>query len=98
MHERLDLVRRWTRYGEPIVVGSVASRMASWPLPQRASEWRPTLPSGLYWKLDYQADDGNVWTIDMWLLDSGARRRGLDATARLGPLLTDDRRAVISSS
>jgi hypothetical protein len=55
----------------------------------------PTLPSGLYWKLDYQADDENVWTIDMWLLEHGARRRGLDETTRLGPLLTDDRRAVV---
>ena len=55
----------------------------------------PTLPAGLYWKLDYQADDGHVWTIDMWLLDRDAPRRGLDATTRLGPLLTDDRRALV---
>jgi hypothetical protein len=33
----------------------------------------PEFPSGLYWKLDYQADDGVVWTIDMWLLERGAR-------------------------
>jgi hypothetical protein len=31
----------------------------------------------------------------MWLLERDALRRGLDATTRLGPLLTDDRRAVV---
>jgi len=30
-----------------------------------------------------------------WLLERDALRRGLDATTRLGPLLTDDRRAVV---
>jgi hypothetical protein len=53
----------------------------------------PVFPSGLYWKLDHQADDEAVWTIDMWLLERGAGG-GLDTTTRLG-LLTDDRRAVV---
>lgn len=55
----------------------------------------PEFPSGLYWKLDYQADDEVVWTIDMWLLERGARGGGLDRTTRLGRLLTDDRRAMV---
>ena len=54
----------------------------------------PIFPSGLYWKLDYQADDGVVWTIDMWLLERGAPG-GLDTTTRLRRLLTDDRRASV---
>ena len=126
--ERLDLMRRWTRYGEPFVVGSVALGVVVRPdidmeivtdeprvedgfavvaecdrLPgvlrgryrNELVNGDPTLPAGLYWKLDYQADDGHVWTIDMWLLDRDAPRRGLDATTRLGPLLTDDRRALV---
>lgn len=126
--ERLDLLRRWARYGEPFVVGSVALRVVvrtDIDMEIVTDEPRvedgfavvaecapiagvlrgryrnelvngdPTLPSGLYWKLDYRADDEQVWTIDMWLLERGARRRGLDETTRLGPLLTDDRRAVV---
>ena len=54
----------------------------------------PSFPSGLYWKVDYQADDGVVWTIDMWLLERGPAG-GLDSTTRLGRLLTDDRRAAV---
>jgi hypothetical protein len=88
--ERLDLVRRWTRYGEPIVVGSVALRVVvrtDIDMEIVTDEPRvedgfavvaecaripgvlcgryrnelvngdPTLPSGVYWKLDYQADE-----------------------------------------
>jgi hypothetical protein len=54
----------------------------------------PIFPSGLFWKLDYQADDGVVWSIDMWLLERGAPG-GIDTTTRLGRLLTDDRRAAV---
>jgi hypothetical protein len=54
----------------------------------------PIFPSGLYWKLDYRADDGVAWTIDMWLLERGAPG-GLDITTRLGRRLTDDRRAAV---
>ena len=43
----------------------------------------------------YQAEGGVVWTIDMWLLERGARDGGLDTTTRLGQLLTDDRRAAV---
>jgi hypothetical protein len=126
--ERLDLLRRWARYGEPRVVGSVALRVVVRPdidleivtdaprvedgfavvagcaaIPQvlRGRFRRdlppgdPSFPSGLYWKLDYQADDGEVWTIDMWLLERGPRGGGLDATTRLGRLLTDERRARV---
>jgi hypothetical protein len=52
------------------------------------------MPPGLYWRLEYRADDGQRWTIDMWLLERPASR-GADAVARLGPLLTDDRRSVV---
>jgi hypothetical protein len=125
--ERLDLLRRWARYGEPRVVGSVALRVvvrpdidlailtdapwvedgfavvtecAAMPRVLRGRFRRdltpgdPSFPSGLYWKVDYQADDGVVWTIDMWLLERGPGG-GLDSTTRLGRLLTDDRRAAV---
>lgn len=125
--EELDLLRRWARYGEPSVVGSVALRVvvrpdidiaivteqprvqdgfavvaecATIPRVVRGRFRRdlppgdPIFPSGLYWKLDYQADDGVVWTIDMWLLERGDPG-GLDTTTRLGRLLTDDRRAAV---
>jgi hypothetical protein len=125
--EALDLMRRWTRYGEPSVVGSVALRVVVRPdidlaivtdqprvqdgfavIAECAANPRvlrgrfrrdlppgdPIFPSGLYWKLDYQADDGVVWTIDMWLLERGAPG-GLDTTTRLGRRLTDDRRASV---
>jgi hypothetical protein len=126
--ERLDLLQRWARYGEPVVVGSVALRVVVRPdidleivtdeprvgdgfavvaecahIPGvRRARFRnelvngdPSLPSGLYWKLEYEAEVGQWWTIDMWLLEPGATGRGVDAVARLGRLLTDDRRAVV---
>jgi hypothetical protein len=54
----------------------------------------PVFPSGLFWKLDYQAADGVVWSIDMWLLERGAAD-GIGNTTRFGRLLTDDRRAAV---
>jgi hypothetical protein len=125
--ERFDLLRRWARYGEPAVVGSVALRVVVRPDIDIAvvtdtprvedgfavvagcatvpgvlrGRYRadlppgdPSFPSGLYWKLDYQAADGLVWTIDMWLLERGDRQ-GPDTTTRIGRLLTDDRRASV---
>jgi hypothetical protein len=126
--ERLELLRRWRRYGEPVVVGSVALGVVVRPdidleivtdaprvedgfavvtacahIPGvRRARFRnelvdpdPGSPTGLYWRLEYRADDGQWWTIDMWLLDHDAPGRGAEMAARLGPLLTDDRRVVV---
>jgi hypothetical protein len=55
----------------------------------------PSLPTGLYWRLEYSADDGQWWNIDMWLLEHAAPGRGAEMVARLRPLLTDDHRVVV---
>lgn len=95
--ERLDLLSRWRRVGEPVVVGAVSYGLvvardidmeiyAEEPTIEQGFEvmkqvaqlpnvWQVMFMNelsgpdqGLYFKIVYRDDDGELWKIDQWLV------------------------------
>ncbi|MGW1835436.1 hypothetical protein [Streptomyces sp. NPDC002067] len=51
---------------------------------------------GLYWRLDYEADSGDTWQIDMWwLADDHPGPRAADLVGPLRAALTEETRDAI---
>ena len=55
----------------------------------------PQYPDGLYWMIEYVADDGVAWSLDLWFLREGTTQFDLEHMVALPPRLTDEARLAI---
>ena len=55
----------------------------------------PRYPDGLYWMIEYVADDGTRWSLDLWFLLTGTTQYDLEHVNTLPQRLTPESRATI---
>jgi hypothetical protein len=55
----------------------------------------PEYPDGLYWLVDYVAEDGEPWTLDLWLIPEGTTQYDLEHMRTLPARLDAPHRATI---
>ncbi len=55
----------------------------------------PAYPDGLYWGVDYRAEGGADWKLDVWFLRDGSSQHDLEHIVTLPPRLTPERRLAI---
>jgi hypothetical protein len=52
-------------------------------------------PDGLYWMVEYVADGGDAWKLDLWFIREGTTQFDLEHIRTLPARLDDERRAAI---
>ena len=55
----------------------------------------PAYPDGLYWMVEYVADAGAAWNLDLWFLRDGTTQFDLEHLRTLPPRLTLETRLAI---
>ena len=55
----------------------------------------PAYPDGLYWGVDYRAQPGSDWKLDLWFLREGTTQFDLQHIESLPPRLTPESRLAI---
>ena len=55
----------------------------------------PEYPDGLYWLVDYVAEGGEIWTLDLWLIPEGTTQWDLEHMRTLPARLDSAHRATI---
>jgi hypothetical protein len=55
----------------------------------------PAYPDGLYWMVEYIAEAGETWNLDLWFLREGTTQFDLEDLRALPPRLTPETRLAI---